>query len=191
MKPSTIPKDNLFGAQSLQLTLTAYIFSCLRLACYITATCPRLDTKYAGSAFFLQHLQLLAERHFRGAPFLNFDFDAKDMMTVWFVGHPILSNIIDRVAYTALATRIQFRCQIRPITERDSFTQLIQHAFKETGCQTNLLSDSGIEIIRIASGGRPRNVHLILSNTMQLAMQKKLNHLPDELIQESIDMLKG
>ena len=72
MKPQTIPNDKLFGAQSLQLALTACNFSCLRLACYITATCPRLDTKYAGSAFFLQHLQLLAERHFRGAPFLFF-----------------------------------------------------------------------------------------------------------------------
>jgi MSHA biogenesis protein MshM len=69
--------------------------------------------------------------------------------------------------------------------------QLIQHDFKEAGCQTNLLFDSGVEIIRIASNGRLRNVHRILVNTMQLAMQKKLNHLPDELIQEAITLLNG
>lgn len=152
----------------------------------------RVEHKRSLPVFIIDEAQGLPGDFFKSFPsFLNFDFDAKDMMTVWFVGHPTLTNIIDRAVYTALATRIQFRCQIQPITERDSFAQLIQHAFKETGCQTNLLSDSGIEIIRIASNGRLRNVHLILSNTMQLAMQKKLNHLPDELIQESIDMLKG
>lgn len=152
----------------------------------------RVEHKRSLPVIIIDESQNLKVDFFKSFPsFLNFDFDAKDMMTVWFVGHPHLCNIIDRDAYTALSTRIQFRCQIRPIIERESFTLLIKHAFKEAGCQTSLLSDSGIEIIRIASNGRPRNVYRILTNTMQLAMQKKLNHLPDELIQEAIDMLKG
>lgn len=152
----------------------------------------RVEHKRSLPVFIFDESQNLPSDFFRSFPsFLNFDFDAKDMMTVWFVGHPALSNIIDRVAYAALATRIQFRCQIQPITDRNAFVQLIQHAFKEAGCQTNLLSDSGVEIIRIASNGRLRNVHRILVNTMQLAMQKKLNHLPDELIQEAITLLNG
>ena len=65
--PSALPDINLFGAQSLQLSLTACNFSCLRLAYCITTICPRLDTKCAGSALPRQHLQLLAEWHFRGA----------------------------------------------------------------------------------------------------------------------------
>ena len=152
----------------------------------------RVEHKRSLPLIFFDEAQNLPGDFFRSFPsFLNFDFDAKDMMTVWFIGHPILSNIIDQAAYTALTTHIQFRCQIHPITERNAFVQLIQHAFKEAGCQSNLLSDSGIEIIRIASNGRPRNVHRILVNAMQLAMQKKLNHLPDDLIQGAIDMLKG
>ncbi len=152
----------------------------------------RVEHKRSLPVFIIDEAHNLSGDFFKSFPsFLNFGFDAKDMMTVWFVGHPILSNIIDRVAYTALATRIQFRCQIHPITDRNSFAQLIQHAFKEAGCQTNLLSDSGVEIIRIASNGRLRNIYRILANTMQLAMQKNLNHLPDDLIQEAIDMLRG
>jgi hypothetical protein len=59
-----------FGAQSLQLQLmlTACNFSCLRLTYCITTICPRLDTKYAGSAFSRQHLQLLTEWRFLDAP---------------------------------------------------------------------------------------------------------------------------
>ena len=76
-------------------------------------------------------------------------------------------------------------------TDRDSFQQLIQHVFKEAGYQTTLLSDSSIETLRITSGDRPRNIYRILTHALQLAMHKNLNHLPDDLIQEAIDILKG
>ena len=128
---------------------------------------------------------------FRGFPsFLNFDFDAKDMMTVWFVGHPCLTSIIDRTAYTALSSRIQVRYQLQPITDREHFTQLIHYVFKEAGCLNTLLSDSGIELIRMASQGRLRNVHHILVGTMELAAERGVQHLPDELVQEAITQLK-
>ena len=123
--------------------------------------------------------------------FLNFEFDARDMLTVWFVGHPILTNILNRNAYTALASRVRIRYAFQPIIERERFSQLIEHAFKTTGCQTKLLSESGIEILRTASQGRIRHVHLILITSMQLAMQRNLNHLPDDVLQEAIAKLKG
>jgi MSHA biogenesis protein MshM len=129
---------------------------------------------------------------FRGFPsFLNFDFDAKNMMTVWLVGHPTLSSILDRAAYNALASRIQVRFQLQPMMNREQFTDLISHAFKEAGAQARLLTDSGIEIIRMSSKGRPRYAHHILVCAMQLAAQKGLNFLPDELLQEAIAQLKG
>lgn len=152
----------------------------------------RFEHKRILPVFIIDEAQNLPGDFFRSFPsFLNFDFDAKDMMTVWFVGHPILSNTLARVMYTALASRIYFRCQIHPITDRHAFAELISHAFKESGCQTTLISESGIEILRIASNGCLRSVHRVLANAMQLAMQKKLNHIPDELIQEAISLLKS
>lgn len=152
----------------------------------------RVESKRTLPIFVIDEAQNLPLDFFRGFPsFLNFDFDARDMMTVWFVGHPILTSIIDRVAYTALSSRIHTRCQLQPITDREGFSQLIKHAFKEAGCQNNLITDSGIEIIRMSSQGRPRNVNRILSCAMQLATQKGLNFLPDDLLQEAITLLKG
>ncbi len=152
----------------------------------------RVEHKRSLPILIIDEAQNLPLDFFRGFPsFLNFGFDAKDMMTVWFVGHPILTSIIDRAAYTALASRIQVRCQLQPIIEREQFTQLIHHAFKEAGCQNTLLSDSGIELIRTASQGRPRNVHRILVCAMQLAAKRGLSHLPDDLLQEAMAQLKG
>ena len=152
----------------------------------------RVENKRTLPIFIIDEAQNLPLDFFRGFPsFLNFDFDAKDMMTVWFLGHPILANIIDRVAYTALSSRINARCQLLPITERERFTQLMHHAFKEAGAQSSLLTESGIEIIRMSSQGKPRYVYRILSTAMQLATQKGLNFLPDDILQEAIAQLKG
>jgi len=151
-----------------------------------------VENKRSLPILIIDEAQNLSFDFFKSFPsFLNFDFDAKDMMTVWFVGHNNLLNIIDRAALAALSGRIHARCQIHPITERTCFTQMIQHAFKEAGCQTTLLSDPGIEIIRVASQGRLRTIHRIIATAMQIAMQKKLSHLPDDIVQEAIASLKG
>jgi type II secretory pathway predicted ATPase ExeA len=151
-----------------------------------------LEHKRCLPILIIDEAQNLPLDFFRGFPsFLNFDFDAKDMMTVWLVGHPALSSILDRTAYNAIASRIQVRFQLKPMMDRQQFIDLISHAFKEAGAQTKLLTDSGIEIIRMSSKGRPRYAHHILVCAMQLAAQKGLNFLPDDLLQEAIAQLKG
>ncbi len=51
------------------------------------------------------------------------------------------------------------------------------------------MSDSGLELLRQASQGLPRKAGGILKTSMQLAMAKGLNHLPDEVIQQAIEEL--
>lgn len=152
----------------------------------------RVDNKRAVPIFIIDEAQNLSNHFFQGFPsFLNFSFDAKDMMTVWFVGHPILNSIMNRTTNTALASRIQVRHQLLPVIERERFGQLIAHAFAEAGCQVNLLSDSGVELLRVASLGRPRLAHHILVRALELAVKRNLSHLPDDLLQEAITQLKG
>jgi len=119
--------------------------------------------------------------------FLNFAFDAQAMMTVWFMGHPSLRRTLSLAAYEALASRIQVRAQIKPFYEQARFAQLIDHALKQAGCQHTLFSDSGIEMLRQASGGRPRHAGQLIVTAMRLAVPKNLNHLPDDLLQLAIE----
>ncbi len=128
---------------------------------------------------------------FRDLPsFLNFAFDSRELITVWLIGHPSLAYTLDRVPYAALKSRICARVQLAPISERERFAQLIAHAFQQAGCQHTLLSDSGLENLRQASQGIPRLAGLILKTALQLAVPKGLNHLPDELLQEAIEVLR-
>jgi len=149
------------------------------------------DGKQILPVWIIDEAQNLPPDFFRDFPaFLNFAFDSRDLMTVWLVGHPALTRTLDRAPYAALASRIQARVQLKPIIERERFTQLIEHALKQAGCTHTLLADSGMELLRQASQGLPRHAGRILKTAMQMAVPKGLNHLPDDLLQQSIEALR-
>lgn len=150
-----------------------------------------VDNRQVMPLWIIDEAQNLPPDFFRDFPaFLNFAFDSRDMLTVWLVGHPALTHILDRAPYAALSSRLQVRLQIKPIIERERFTQLITHALKTAGCQHTLLADTGMELLRQASKGLPRQAGQILRNAMRLAVPKALTHLPDELVQQAIAELQ-
>lgn len=122
--------------------------------------------------------------------FLNFVFDSKDYMTVWLVGHPELARTIDRTHYAALNSRLQARCQFKPIDDREAFKKFLFYGLEECGCQSTILSDTGIEMIFMASNGNPRRTHQILVTALSIATDKKQNHLADDVVKEAIQKLK-
>ena len=129
---------------------------------------------------------------FRDFPsFLNFVFDSKEYMTVWLVGHPELAREIDRPINRALASRIQARVELKPILNREAFKQLLMHGLTQAGCTHNILSDSGVELLRMASKGNPRQVHRLLVTGLRLACDKKMSYLSDDMITEAISVLKS
>lgn len=137
--------------------------------------------------WIIDEAQNLPPEFFRDLPaFLNFAFDARDVMTIWLIGHPHLAHTLERAPYTALHSRIQVRIQLRPILERERFAALISHALKSAGCPHTLIADSGMEILRQASKGLPRQAGRILNNALRLAVPRGLNHLPDDLLQLAI-----
>jgi MSHA biogenesis protein MshM len=149
------------------------------------------DGKNLLPVWIIDEAQNLPTEFFRDFPaFLNFAFDSRDLMTVWLVGHPSLAQTLDRAPYAALAGRIQVRLQLKPVVERERFAQLIHHALKTAGCQHTLLADSGMELLRLASQGLPRQAGRILRAAMQRAVPKGLNHLPDDLLQQTIEELR-
>ena len=148
------------------------------------------DGKAILPIWIIDEAQNLPMEFFRDLPaFLNFAFDSRDLMAIWLLGHPHLAHTLERAPYAALASRIQVRLRLQPIIERERFKQLISHAFTQAGAQHTLLSDSGLELLRQASQGLPRQAGRLLKTSLQLAVPKGLSHLPDELLQQAIEEL--
>ena len=142
--------------------------------------------------WIIDEAQNLPKEFFLDFPaFLNFAFDTRDLMTVWFVGQSNLAQTLSRAPYAALNSRIQVRIRMQNIAEHDRFAALLNHAFDDAGCQQQLLSDSGIDLLRQAVQGNPRQACLVIKHAMRLAAPKGLNHLPDDLIQQTIKEIRG
>jgi MSHA biogenesis protein MshM len=134
--------------------------------------------------------QNLSEDFFRDFPsFINFSFDSKDYITVWFVGHPLLSRKVDR--HIAFSSRIQVRYELQPIADKEEFKELIVHGFTQSGCKHTILSDSGINILYMSSQGNQRIAHRIIITALRIATDKNVNYLSDEIINEAIMILKN
>jgi type II secretory pathway predicted ATPase ExeA len=150
-----------------------------------------VDIKQVTPLWIIDEAQNLPAEFFRDFPaFLNFAFDSRDLITVWLVGHPALAQMLERAPYAALYSRLQARVQLKPVLERERFAALIEHALKSAGCQHTLVSTAGMEILRQASKGLPRQAGRILCTAMRLAVPKALNHLPDEILQLAIGELQ-
>ena len=146
-----------------------------------------VDNKQIMPVWIIDEAHNLPPEFFRDFPaFLNFAFDSRDLITVWLVGHPVLVHTLERAPYAALSSRIQVRLHIKPVVERERFSQLVNHALKSAGCQHTLLADTGMELLRHASKGLPRQADRILRTAMHLAASRGINHLPDELIGQAI-----
>lgn len=150
-----------------------------------------VDGKQLTPVWIIDEAQNLPPEFFRDFPaFLNFAFDSRDLIAVWLVGHPALAQTLERAPYAALHSRIQVRVQLKAVVERERFQLLVGHALKAAGCPHTLLADSGMELLRQASKGLPRQAGRILLTAMRLAVPKGLNHLPDDLLSQAIEELR-
>jgi type II secretory pathway predicted ATPase ExeA len=67
---------------------------------------------------------------------------------------------------------------------------MITHSLKTAGCSHTLITEPGLELLRQASKGLPRQAGRILRTAMQMAVPKGFNHLPDDLLQQAIEELR-
>lgn len=141
--------------------------------------------------WIIDEAQNLPEEFFRDFPsFVNFAFDSQSLITVWFVGHSCLLQRIKRQIYNSLHSRIQLFIHFDPINSADEFKQMIGCAFKEAGACATIVSDSGIELIRLASQGKFRQANKIIEASLNIGFEQNHNHLSDDTIKQAIEGLQ-
>ena len=130
--------------------------------------------------WIIDEAQNLPVEFFRDFPaFLNFAFDSKDLMTVWLVGHRSLTITLSRAPYAALASRLHTRVQLQPFCGAGTLSGIDRACPDLRRLHTDVIGwTRGLELLRQASQGLPRQAGRILKTSMQLALSKGLNHLP-------------
>lgn len=145
-------------------------------------------TKQQLPVWIIDEAQNLPTAFFRDFPaFLNYEFDVRNLMTVWFVGTPTLTQVLCRAPYASLYSRIQVKLGLKGVSDPAKYKALINHALKSAGCNQTLLSDTGYELLRQTSQGNPRTTGVLLNTALRLACEQQLNHLPDNMIEQAVE----
>lgn len=122
--------------------------------------------------------------------FLNMRFDSRNILVIVLCGLPTIQTLLERAAFEATASRVHFSIPWEPIEDVAVFLAFVKQAFQQAGKHETILTESGIQLIHMASRGRLRYAHRIITAALQEAAENNLNHLPDEVIHNSIQKYK-
>ena len=122
--------------------------------------------------------------------FLNFSFDSREVLLIVLIGNSTLHATLNKTFYNALTSRLLFQFQWKAIDDFQPFQKFIVDAFQNAGLQSTIISQSALQLIHMASKGQLRYVHQIITQSLLKATQQNLNHLPDDIIQQSIEETK-
>ena len=146
------------------------------------------DNKQLATVWILDEAHNLPSNFLAELPaFLNFSFDSREVLMILLVGNSALHATLNKTFYNALTSRLLFQFQWRAIDDFQPFQKFIVEAFQNAGVQSTIISQSALQLIHMASKGQLRDTHQIITLALLKATEKNLNHLPDDIIQQSIE----
>lgn len=148
------------------------------------------DNKQLAPIWILDEAHLAPHNFLTELPaFLNFSFDSREIMTIILVGQPQLRVTLKKTIHSALHSRILFQFSWQSIENFAKFNELVTEAFKNAGISHSIVSQSAMHLIYTASKGKMRYAHRVFTTALKKAADNNLNHLPDDIIQQSIEEL--
>jgi MSHA biogenesis protein MshM len=149
-----------------------------------------MDNKQLATIWILDEAHLVPFNFLVELPaFLNFSFDNREVLTIILVGQPQLQAILRKSIHSALHSRILFQFSWQAFDDFTKFNEFVIEAFKNAGIHNAIVSQSGMQLIYTASKGKLRYAHRIFTQAFLKAEICNCNHLPDDIIQQSIEEL--
>lgn len=146
------------------------------------------DNKHLSTIWILDEVHLAPASFFTELPaFLNFSFDSREIITIILIGLPSLQAVLKKTVYSPLHSRILFQFGWQTIDSSVKFHEFVTEAIKNAGIQNSIITQSGMQLIYMASKGRLRVAHKILTYAFKAATDANFNHLPDDIIQQAIE----
>lgn len=124
------------------------------------------------------------------ASLANIDFDGRDLVTIWLLGHPLLERRLAMQQHAALAQRVIHYARLGPKTDRAVFDAMLAHGLKAAGALRPLLTAPAHDLLFRASRGVPRLASNLLRAALRIADERDLTTLDDHVLLAAIDSLR-
>lgn len=107
----------------------------------------------------------------------SLDFDGRESLTVWLVGHPRLDRRLRLQQHAALAQRVVAYTQLSASTDPAVFGAMLDHALAAASAPPDLVTPEARELLLRASRGISRLVSHLLRISLLLADERGLGSI--------------
>jgi len=140
-------------------------------------------TKGVTPVIIIDEAQLVPDRNtFEEIRLLtNFQLDDQNLISLVLIGQPDLLTRLKRKTYLPLRQRIGLFYHLSPLSAEDS-RQYIEHRLRLAGRTDMLFTEEALELICKFSGGVPRNINNIASNSLMEGFGNSAQLIDKEII---------
>jgi general secretion pathway protein A len=132
----------------------------------------------------LLHPDMLAHLHI----LLNYEWDARALLSLVLVGLPELEQNLSRRAHRSLLTRIHHRFLLAPATVDDT-AEYVRFRLRGAGCERDLFPDDALAALHEQSQGALRDIDRLATASLRDASRRKKKLVDRELVLRAADAL--
>jgi general secretion pathway protein A len=125
----------------------------------------------------LLHPDMLAHLHI----LLNYEWDAKALLSLVLIGLPELEQNLSRRAHRSLFTRIHHRFLLAPATVDDT-AEYVRFRLRGAGCEHDLFPDDALAALHELSQGSLRDIDRLATAALRDAARRKKKLVDRELM---------
>ena len=129
--------------------------------------------------------ELLRELH----GLTSLDFDGRDYLTVWLVGHPLLARRLRLQQHAALAQRIVWYAPMVAKTDPQLFGAMLDHGLTAAAAPLDLITSDARDLILRVSRGIPRLISHLLRISLVLADERGLSSIDVSVVNSAAIVL--
>ena len=125
----------------------------------------------------LLHPDMMAHLHI----LLNFEWDAKALLSLVLIGLPELEQNLTRRSHRSLLTRIHHRFLLAPATVADT-SEYVRFRLHHAGCEHDLFPDDALAALHELSQGALREIDRLASAALRDAARRKKKLVDREIV---------
>jgi general secretion pathway protein A len=130
----------------------------------------------------LLHEQMLGHLHI----LLNYEWDAKALLSLVLVGLPELNDLLQMRRYRSLYSRLHVRLHVDPLTPEDT-AEYLRFRLKRAGAEREVFTADAVAILHEAAVGGMRDLDRLATGCLHEATRRKKRLVERELLPRVID----
>jgi len=116
----------------------------------------------------------------------NFNMDSVNHAVVILAGLPLINNTLVKQIHEPIAQRISINYMFSGLSESDA-TSYVRSGLMDCGASDKIFPPASLAALHAASGGSIRKLNSLITNTLIIGAQKKLDFVDTDAVMDSLN----